>query len=54
MRFLWFALGRPHEMRGALGGRAIFLDIGAGKGGALARIDLPFEALEPGPILITL
>ena len=39
--------GRPHEMRGALGGRAIFLDTGAGKGGALAWIDLPFEALEP-------
>jgi protein phosphatase len=38
--------GRPHEMRGALGGRAIFLDTGAGKGGALAWIDLPFEALE--------
>jgi protein phosphatase len=34
-------------MRGALGGRAIFLDTGAGKGGALAWIDLPFEALEP-------
>jgi hypothetical protein len=26
--------------------RAIFLDTGAGKGGALAWIDLPFEALE--------
>ena len=39
--------GRPHEMRGALGGRAIFLDTGAGKGGALAWIDLPFEALDP-------
>jgi len=33
-------------MRGALGGRAIFLDTGAGKGGALAWIDVPFEALE--------
>jgi hypothetical protein len=41
-------------MRGALGGRAIFLDTGAGKGGALAWIDLPFEALErdsDGPVV---
>jgi hypothetical protein len=38
--------GRPHEMRGALGGRAIFLDTGAGKGGALAWVDLPFDGLE--------
>lgn len=34
--------GRPLEIRGARGGRAIFLDTGAGKGGALAWIDLPF------------
>jgi len=32
--------GRPYERRGALGGTAIFLDTGAGKGGHLSWIDL--------------
>lgn len=33
--------GRPLVRRGMLGGRAIFLDTGAGKGGHLSWIDLP-------------
>ncbi len=33
--------GRPYEMRARSGGRAIFLDTGAGKGGHLSWIDLP-------------
>jgi protein phosphatase len=33
--------GRPYVRVGALGGRAIFLDTGAGKGGHLSWIDLP-------------
>ncbi|MBU8541328.1 metallophosphoesterase [Falsiroseomonas tokyonensis] len=33
--------GRPFVAEGALGGRCIFLDCGAGKGGHLAWIDLP-------------
>ncbi len=33
--------GRPYEQAGALGGRAVFLDLGAGKGGHLGWIDLP-------------
>lgn len=33
--------GRPFEAEGALGGRCVFLDCGAGKGGHLAWIDLP-------------
>ena len=33
--------GRPYVQAGALGGRAVFLDTGAGKGGHLAWIDLP-------------
>ncbi len=33
--------GRPLIVKGAGGGRAIFLDTGAGKGGHLAWIDLP-------------
>lgn len=33
--------GRPYEQVGALGGRAVFLDLGAGKGGHLAWVDLP-------------
>lgn len=33
--------GRPYVRRGALGGRAVFLDTGAGKGGHLSWIDLP-------------
>ncbi len=32
--------GRPYQARGAAGGRAIFLDTGAGKGGHLSWIDL--------------
>lgn len=33
--------GRPYVAEGAQGGRAVFLDCGAGKGGHLAWIDLP-------------
>jgi protein phosphatase len=33
--------GRPFVVEGMLGGRCIFLDCGAGKGGHLAWIDLP-------------
>ena len=33
--------GRPYVRRGALGGVAVFLDTGAGKGGHLSWIDLP-------------
>jgi protein phosphatase len=33
--------GRPYIREGALGGRAAFLDTGAGKGGHLSWIDLP-------------
>ncbi len=33
--------GRPYVRAGASGGRAIFLDTGAGKGGHLSWIDLP-------------
>jgi len=33
--------GRPYARTGALGGTAIFLDTGAGKGGHLSWIDLP-------------
>lgn len=32
--------GRPHVVEGCLGGRAIFLDTGAGKGGVLSWLDL--------------
>lgn len=33
--------GRPYVRQGLLGGRAVFLDTGAGKGGHLSWIDLP-------------
>lgn len=33
--------GRPYVRHGSLGGKAIFLDTGAGKGGHLSWIDLP-------------
>lgn len=33
--------GRPFQAEGLLGGRCIFLDCGAGKGGHLAWLDLP-------------
>ncbi|MGC9269233.1 metallophosphoesterase [Acidiphilium sp.] len=33
--------GRPLTIAGALGGRAVFMDTGAGKGGHLSWIDLP-------------
>lgn len=33
--------GRPLEVTGLLGGRCVFLDCGAGKGGHLAWVDLP-------------
>ncbi len=36
--------GRPYIRAGAAGGRAIFLDTGAGKGGHLSWIDLPAAA----------
>jgi hypothetical protein len=36
--------GRPYVRRGLLGGVAVFLDTGAGKGGHLSWIDLPAEA----------
>lgn len=32
--------GRPHVVEGRLGGRAVFLDTGAGKGGVLSWLDL--------------
>ena len=35
--------GRPYVHHGALGGTAVFLDTGAGKGGHLSWIDLPPE-----------
>ncbi len=34
--------GRPYVRRGALGGKAVFLDTGAGKGGHLSWIDLDY------------
>jgi Calcineurin-like phosphoesterase len=36
--------GRPYVRRGGAGGRAVFLDTGAGKGGHLSWIDLPGAA----------
>ena len=39
--------GRPYIRSGAAGGRAIFLDTGAGKGGHLSWIDLPADELRP-------
>ncbi|WP_211847776.1 metallophosphoesterase [Neoroseomonas eburnea] len=39
--------GRPAVISGAQGGRALFLDTGAGKGGALAWQDFPLELAEP-------
>jgi protein phosphatase len=33
--------GRPYIRHGVLGGKAVFLDTGAGKGGHLSWIDLP-------------
>ena len=36
--------GRPYVRTGLLGGKAVFLDTGAGKGGHLSWIDLPEEA----------
>ncbi len=33
--------GRPYQRRGRLGGEAVFIDTGAGKGGHLSWIDLP-------------
>lgn len=35
--------GRPYVRRGALGGAAVFMDTGAGKGGHLSWIDLPAQ-----------
>jgi protein phosphatase len=35
--------GRPFEKASALGGRAVFLDTGAGKGGHLSWLDLPID-----------
>lgn len=43
--------GRPLTMANARGGHAIFLDTGAGKGGALAWVDLPFgQRSADGPL----
>ncbi|WP_338150927.1 metallophosphoesterase [Neoroseomonas soli] len=39
--------GRPAVLTGARGGRAVFLDTGAGKGGALAWQDFPLEDAFP-------
>jgi protein phosphatase len=39
--------GRPWVRQGAAGGRAVFLDTGAGKGGHLSWIDLPREETQP-------
>ena len=36
--------GRPWIAEGAAGGRAVFVDTGAGKGGHLSWIDLPSSA----------
>lgn len=38
--------GRPLTMEGRAGGRAVFLDTGAGKGGHLSWVDLPFAGLR--------
>jgi protein phosphatase len=38
--------GRPALMEGRSGGRAVFLDTGAGKGGHLSWVDLPFAGLR--------
>jgi hypothetical protein len=38
--------GRPYTRRGALGGTAVFLDTGAGKGGHLSWIDLPGDGFS--------
>ncbi|HYZ63669.1 MAG TPA: metallophosphoesterase [Acetobacteraceae bacterium] len=38
--------GRPYVRTGAAGGRAVFLDTGAGKGGHLSWIDLPATGAE--------
>jgi protein phosphatase len=40
--------GRPVTLRGAAGGRAVFLDTGAGKGGHLSWIDLDPPGDAPG------
>lgn len=40
--------GRPPVLSGGRGGNAIFLDTGAGKGGALAWRDIGLDALEAG------
>lgn len=40
--------GRPAVLSGARGGRAVFLDTGAGKGGALAWQDFSLEEARPG------
>ena len=37
--------GRPYIRTGAAGGRAVFLDTGAGKGGHLSWIDLPPQSV---------
>jgi hypothetical protein len=41
----------PYVHTGAKGGRAIFLDTGCGKGGALSFIDLPDETIGQAPPL---
>lgn len=38
--------GRPWRVRGRLGGEAVFLDTGAGKGGHLSWLDLPLTGAD--------
>ena len=42
--------GRPYVRLGSAGGRAIFVDTGAGKGGHLSWIDLPARTSVTAPI----
>jgi protein phosphatase len=42
--------GRPYVRRGSAGGKAVFLDTGAGKGGHLSWIDLPSPSRETSVI----
>ena len=43
--------GRPYVRLGGLGGRAVFVDTGAGKGGHLSWIDLPPSTLTAATIM---
>ena len=44
--------GRPYIRNGSEGGRAIFVDTGAGKGGHLSWIDLPAHSPMPAPVQV--